>query len=220
MEQDIYKRLVITDIQDEVNDTKLFFLKELGEKLSYKAGQYLTFIVPEGETEVRRSYSIASSPVIDEPLYIGVKRINNGTFSRKLVDQAKVGDELLTLGAGGLFILPDDTSLYKEIFFFAAGSGIIPIYSLIRTALRTHTHLKIILVYSNNRQSSTIFYEPLIEFAVQFADQLKIEFIFSDAKYLSRAHLHADFIEQLVKEYSGSRYTEGLFYVCGPEAYM
>lgn len=217
---DIYKRLVITHIHEEVNDVKLFYLQEDGEKITYKAGQYLTFILPEGETEVRRSYSIASSPVLDEILYIGVKRINNGTFSRKLVDNAKVGDELLTLGAGGLFVIPEETSTCKELFFFAAGSGIIPIYSLLRTALYTHPHLQLILVYSNNRESTTIFYEPLKELAAQFADRLTIEFIFSDAKNLFKAHLHADLIEQLVKEYSGSRFGEALYYVCGPEAYM
>ncbi len=220
MQQDIFKRLVITDIYEEANDTKLFFLKEKGEKLDYKAGQYLTFSLPEGDAEVRRSYSIASSPVIDETLYIGVKRINNGMFSRKLVDQAQVGDELLTLGAGGLFVLTEEAAFCKELFFFAAGSGIIPIYSLIRTALYTHPHLQLILVYSNNRESTTIFYEPLKQLAAEFADRLKIEFIFSDAKNLFKAHLHADFIEQLVKEYSGSYFDDAMYYVCGPEAYM
>lgn len=220
VQRDIYKRLTITGIVEEVNNVKLFILQEEGDKIRYKAGQYLTFILPEGETEVRRSYSLASSPSLNEPLCIGVKRIQNGTFSRKLVDSAKVGDRLVTLGAGGVFVLPEDIQNYHQVFFFAAGSGIVPIFSLLKTALHDHPHVQVILIYSNHSVATTIFYEPLKNLAAQFPETLHIEFIFSDAKNLFRAHLHADLIEQFLKQYSGAHFDKALYYICGPEAYM
>lgn len=220
MQQSIFKKVVITEIKEEVNNVKLFYLKEEGEKLSYKAGQYLTFILPQGETEIRRSYSLASSPDLNEPLCIGVKRIQNGAFSRHLFDRAKIGDILTTLGAGGVFVLPADIQNYEVMFFFAAGSGIVPIFSLLKSALFVYPHLRVILIYSNSSQATTILYEPLKRLAEEFPGRLTIEFIFSDAKNLSRAHLHADLIERFVKQHSGAAFAEDLYYICGPEAYM
>jgi len=220
MQADIYKRLVITHIHEEVNSVKLFYLQEAGEKISYKAGQYLTFVLPHDEKEIRRSYSLASSPHLNEPLCIGVKRINNGVFSRHLVDRGSVGDELFAVGAGGVFVLPDDIDTYKQVYFFAAGSGIVPIFSLLKTALHKHPDLEVILVYSNSSVSTTIFYSQLKQLETQFAGKFSILFLFSDGKNLFKARLHAELIEQLLREHSGTHFDEALYYICGPDAYM
>src|SRR5437764_6277597 len=137
---ELYKTLRIKEIREEVKDFKTIVFEE-GHGLSYKAGQYLTLVRFEGSEELRRSYSITSSPELNEPLSIGVKRVENGAFSRILVDRAKAGDEILTTGSGGFFVLPDDVASYRQVFFFAAGSGITPIYSLIKTALHSQTKL-------------------------------------------------------------------------------
>src|SRR5689334_9796375 len=110
----LYKTLHIKNIKEEVKDFKTF---SFAENIIYKAGQYLTFVYHSHDEEVRRSYSITSSPVLNEPLSIGVKRIENGLFSRKLIDSAKNNDELISIGAGGLFVLPDDIAHYKQVFF-------------------------------------------------------------------------------------------------------
>src|SRR5690606_21057402 len=102
-----YQTLTITDIKTEAPGVKTFFLApETGQQISYKAGQYLTFILPEHAPEVRRSYSITSTPVLNEPLAIGVKRMENGIFSRYLSDRAKAADKLIPTGAAGFFTRP------------------------------------------------------------------------------------------------------------------
>src|SRR6201990_1503628 len=106
-ESNLYKTLRITNITENIKGFKTFSF-EGDETIQYKAGQYLTFVRYDHNEEIRRSYSITSSPILNEPLAIGVKRIENGLFSRLLVDSAKVGDELKTIGAGGIFILPVD----------------------------------------------------------------------------------------------------------------
>src|SRR6478736_3009106 len=114
----LYKNISIQNITENVKGFKTFSFGE-GHGIQYKAGQYLTFIRHEHGEEIRRSYSITSSPALREPLSIGVKRIENGLFSRLLVDAAVENDKLITIGAGGLFVLPADIDNYKQVFFFA-----------------------------------------------------------------------------------------------------
>ncbi|MBE7171531.1 MAG: iron-sulfur cluster-binding domain-containing protein [Williamsia sp.] len=218
--ESMLKRLSIVKIQEEANKIKLFYLQEEKEKIQYKAGQYLTFILPQSEHEIRRSYSLVSSPGIDEQLCIAVKRIQNGVFSRHLFDRAQIGDQLITLGAGGVFVLPDDIGNYETLFFFAAGSGIVPVFSLIKTALILHPYLRIALIYSNSSAPATLFREPLKRLAEAHAARFTIDFIFSNAKHLEKAHLQPHLIEQFVARYRGGTDGRTLYYICGPDSYM
>jgi ring-1,2-phenylacetyl-CoA epoxidase subunit PaaE len=215
----IYKTLVIDAVVEEVEGFKTIVFKN-GHGISYKSGQYLTLVRFENREEQRRSYSIISSPQLNEPLSIGVKRVANGVFSRWLVDRAKPGDEILTTGSGGFFMLPDDTISYNQLFFFAAGSGITPVYSLLKTALYAYPHLSLVLVYSNASAGKTIFLKDLQHLQEQFPKQLKIHFLFSNAADLSRARLNRDLLLSLLAQYGVSTNDQRLFYVCGPESYM
>lgn len=212
----------IKKIIQETFNTKSFVLETLdGTPLPYKAGQFLTFVFKHitGE-EVRRSYSLSSSPALDEPAAITVKRIDNGEYSRKLIDAAKVGDTLQTIGASGFFTLPLETNTYKQIIFIAAGSGISPIYSLIKTVLHTQPDMHIGLLYSNTKQDTTIFYKELNKLQQEFSERFKIEFLFSTSADLLRARLSFGLLEILLKEYAIDSLKNILFYVCGPYDYM
>ena len=215
--ESLFKTLKITGVKEEIEGVKTFYFAAEND-ISYKAGQYLTFVAKEGDKEVRRSYSITSSPILNEPLSIGVKRVENGLFSRLLVDYAKEDDELITTGAGGFFVLPQNIQDYDHVFFLAAGSGITPIYSLIKTALHAHPHLNVTLIYSNSSLSKTIFYNELKNLQEQFADRLNIEFLFSNVSDLYRAHLHADLLKEFLEKYSSGKKTA--YYICGPLNYM
>lgn len=219
MSESLYKKVIIKSINEEVSGFKTFVFEE-GHRIQYKAGQYITFVQQQAGAEVRRSYSITSSPFLGEPLSIGVKRVENGAFSRQLIDAAKVGDELLTIGSGGLFVLPDDIAAYKQLFFFAAGSGITPIYSLLKTALFGFPHLSIVLVYSNASVEKTVFHDSLKTLQQIFSDRFQLELLFSNAPDLSQARLHRDRILQLLKQRMEGDKEATLFYVCGPENYM
>jgi ring-1,2-phenylacetyl-CoA epoxidase subunit PaaE len=206
---------------EETNQSKTFVLSPLaGAQIDYKAGQFLTFVFSKHDMEERRSFSISSTPLLNEPLSITVKRLDNGEYSRKLIDNTSVGDELVTIGPSGFFTLPDDRSSYKQIFFFAAGSGITPILPLLKTLLYSNTDLKIVLIYSNRSIADTIFYETLLELAAKFLGKLTIEFLFSDAQNLGRARLSKWLLEVLLKEYSNCPFEQTLFYLCGPFDYM
>jgi len=213
----LYKTLHIKTINAEIRDFKTFSFKE---DIVYKAGQYLTFVYYAHEQEIRRSYSITSSPVLNEPLTIGVKRIENGLFSRMLIDNAAAGDELITIGAGGLFVLPVDIENYKQVFFFAAGSGITPIYSLIKTLLYAQPHIHVVLIYSNASPGKTVFLNDLKTLEKKFPNRLKIKFLWSNIVDLSKARLHRNLIIDFLNELSSADFETLLFYICGPESYM
>lgn len=214
----LYK-LVIDQIHQEVEGFKTFTFKN-GHGIHYKAGQYITFVQQTTHEEIRRSYSIVSAPLLNEPLTIGVKRIENGAFSRELIDHAKIGDELQTTGAGGFFTLPEDLSQIRQIFFLAAGSGITPIYSLLKTVLYFHPHVQVVLINSNPSPAKTIFFHKLNTLKEQFNKRFHLQFLFSSSPDLALARLNRQLLEELVRKHAITDYSRCLFYLCGPEAYM
>ena len=215
----LYKSLIIESIREQVEGFKTFTFKE-HHGIDYKAGQYITFVRKTTHEEIRRSYSIVSAPLLKEPLIIGVKRIENGAFSRQLIDHAKIGDELLSSGAGGLFTLPDDLSQFRQIFFLAAGSGITPIYSLLKTVLHCHESIQVVLIYSNPSPQKTIFLSELTQLEKEFSQRIQLQFLFSNSPDLSLARLNRELLIQLAHKNAICAFDNMLFYICGPEAYM
>ena len=211
-----FHTLTVKQIIEEVKGVKIF---RFHEHLPYQSGQYLTLVHP-ADYSIRRSYSITSAPVLEEDLSIGVKRMENGIFSRWLIDRVAVGDTIVTTGAAGFFTLPEDIEQYTQIFFFAAGNGITPIYSLLKTAVYRYLHLSVTLIYSNHSLQESMFYTALTRLQSQFPDTLQIEFIFSSDKDIYRAHLHKDLLYSFLDRYAKHTWEETLFYICGPENYM
>jgi ring-1,2-phenylacetyl-CoA epoxidase subunit PaaE len=209
--------LIIESIAQETVDTKSFVLKSADGQIIYKPGQFLTLLHPRSSA-VRRSYSLSSHPLLDQHLQITVKRIDNGEFSRWLFDRAKVGDLLQTIGASGFFTLPDDLSNDTMLLFFAAGSGITPILSLLKEVLFQRQQ-RILLIYSNHSERETIFYRELKELEKQFSKRLSIVFLFSSNKNLNHARLSWTLIIELIDEHVANK-AKALAYLCGPHDYM
>lgn len=169
--------------------------------------------------ELRRAYSLLSSPVLDEPLSIGVKRIANGSFSRWLVDKAAPGNSVLTIGAGGLFTLPEKVNSYATLFFFAAGSGITPVLSLVKTALYGHADVKVVLVYSNHSPDTAAYLQAVRELEQTFAARFRLMTLFSIDPDLRRAHLNRELLFAILDQNLADSHS-ALFYCCGPAAYQ
>ena len=214
-----YKKVRITKISEPLKDFKVFTL-EADEPILYQAGQYITLVHPGIEGEIRRSYSMTSCPGLHEDLSIGIKRIPNGFFSRLLIDHAKVGDQWQTSGTGGRFILPEKTEDFSGIFFFAAGSGITPVYSLIKECLYFHGRVNIALVYSNHDEPTTIFRNELKQLESQFKNRFHIEWLFSSISNLKSARLYRDLLIDIVTTVAPATFKNAPYYLCGPLPYM
>jgi len=215
----VFKKIRIVDIIQETKDARTFVL-ESEEPLPYRAGQFLSFVFQKPDREERRSYSFSSSPDINDPMAITVKRVVNGEYSRLLIDYAQVGDILTTINPAGFFTLPEDHRQFKQIFFLAAGSGITPVFSLIKTILHTRPEWQVVLIYSNHSKKDIIFHKALDILTGKFPDQFKIEYLVSVSHNLARARLSKWLLSVLISEYSVAALPETLFYLCGPFDYM
>lgn len=214
----VYKQVKVTGIIDETADCKTFVLEPVNWQPQYEAGQFLTFIFTHHDKEERRSYSISSSPLLDEPLQVTIKRIPNGQYSRWFFTQVSPGSLLTVAEPGGFFRLPSSYENIDHLFFLAAGSGITPVYSLIKTALCT-TALPVTLVYSNSRERDIIFHPSLLELNRLFPERFTIRFLFSDHYDIYHSRLSKTLLNHLLQLYN-IPLDKTFFYTCGPENYM
>ncbi|MBC7902936.1 MAG: ferredoxin--NADP reductase, partial [Gemmatimonadaceae bacterium] len=213
------KTVYIKEIRQETVDCKTFVLSA-DEPLHYQAGQFLTFIFSKWNGEERRSYSFSSAPIPGEEMAITIKRVTNGEYSRKLIDNYKVGDRLTTIGASGLFILPHADKNIRQLFFLAAGSGITPVFSLIKSALFQYPQFQIVLIYSNRDRSSAIFHDEISLLEKEHRERFRVEWLYSTNYNLTRARLGKWLLAELLREYRNAKDQETLFYLCGPFDYM
>lgn len=217
-----FDTLRIKEIIVETPNAKTFLLeREDGKSYTYQAGQFLTLIFEDLNSEsgfISRSYSICTTQ--EEGLGITIKKIPNGLISRRLHQEAKVGDKLKCIGVGGNFTLLTEWQSRKQIFFFAAGSGITPIFSIIKQILNTPSETQIVLIYSNRNVTDTIFYNQLLKLQISFPERLNIEWLFSNSPNLLRARLNNFLLLDLLKEYSKTAIQDLLCYACGPIEYM
>ncbi|MDB5252880.1 MAG: ferredoxin--NADP reductase [Flaviaesturariibacter sp.] len=211
----MYRSLRVTDAYEETPGFRIIRFGD-GHGISYEPGQYLTLVRIEAGEEVRRSYSILSLPSEGESLAIGVKRVANGLFSRWLVDTVTIGDEVTTTGAAGFFTLPEKVHDGESLVFFAAGSGITPVYALVRRALACFPEALVVLAYSSPSAEQTPFLSELALLAKQYLNRIRIDHFFSNERDLSRARLHREEIRRYASRY-GSR---SWYFACGPESYL
>lgn len=188
---------------------------ELASEYTFKAGQYLSLETKINGEDVRRSYSISSEEGKD--LGIVVKAIPDGTFSNYANSVLSKGDSLEVHPAEGKFILPEQLD-GKTFCAFAAGSGITPIMSMVRTLLSKSETAKFILVYGNKSPEQTIFLQDLLSLQKEFPEQFFPEFIYSEAKEDSAqfGRIERSTVNYVIKnKYQGLDISE--FYLCGPE---
>lgn len=214
------KNLKIIKIIQETSNAKTFVLEFLDDsKPVYQPGQFLTLVFNTRHGEKRRSYSISSSPVLGEPLSITIKKVYNGEFSRMLISHAKVGDVLDTAGISGLFLLPENIGDTLAYFFIAAGSGITPCFSMIKTILAT-AQSKVVLIYSNRNEAETIFYNQLKYLQETYPDRFVVRFLFSLIFDVNLSRLSSRLLQKFLDELLTVQVRDALFYVCGPFEYM
>src|SRR5712671_78027 len=171
-----FQKLAIKEIRKETPEcvSVLFEIpEEIKKDFSFKQGQSLTMrTFLEGE-EVRRTYSICASPLDDE-WRVAIKKQEGGLFSGFANEQLKKGDVLEVMPPVGKFYTNLDAQQKKNYVAFAAGSGITPVISIIKTVLRTEPKSQFTLVYGNRNKNSIIFKEELEALKDKFMDRFRI----------------------------------------------
>ncbi len=191
--------------------------KELIQTFAFTAGQYITIKKEIKGKELRRAYSISSSPKC-EGITIGVKKVDKGGFSDFAHNKLKVGDVLEVMPPEGRFIFKPSPNP-KSIVAFAAGSGITPIMSIAKTVLESNSKNNFVLVYGNKSYKETMFYTDLVKLQLEYTNRFHIYFILSqtqeDESIFGR--IEASTVNYVLKnKHKNLEFND--YYLCGPEA--
>jgi len=217
--------LKVASIERETDDAVTIHLKQpLLRKIKYTAGQYLSLEVDVDDQGAKgcRAYSISSTPGLDKTLSITVKRVAGGKVSNRLVQQLAAGDAVQTLGAHGRFVFAPQPGNRRHLVLFAAGSGITPIFSILKSALHFEPDSRVTLIYGNRNTDSVIFREKLEHLQRMFTDRLHVVHVLSQPDVPCRhsgrlTQQRVIEIMQSLPTHAG-RSTE--FYACGPSGMM
>jgi 3-ketosteroid 9alpha-monooxygenase subunit B len=182
---------------------------ELRHAFVYDAGQFVTLRVTAHGQQHMRAYSMSSSPGIDADLEVTIKRVSDGVVSNWLNDHLRRGDRIDVSVPGGSFLL-HDAKAAKDIIAFAAGSGITPIFSIVKMAL-ADTDRRIRVLYANRDRSAAIFLASLQRLEALHPARLHIDYSFDeDTGFVDGGD---------VARTLGSGLNSDI-YVCGPSPFM
>jgi ferredoxin-NADP reductase len=200
----------VAEVVAETADARTLVLavpEELAETFAYQPGQFCNLRVDiDGESHIR-CYSMSSAPALDEVLAVTVKRVPGGVVSNWLVDHLEAGDLVDVSPPSGFFQLtPVDTDLVA----YAAGSGITPVFSLVKTALAT-TDRKVRLLYANRDRDSVIFGRELRALDERHPDRVTVVESLDDEQGFVDAGAVRSFLGASVG---------GQHYICGPAPFM
>jgi ring-1,2-phenylacetyl-CoA epoxidase subunit PaaE len=173
--------LTVAHVQHETRDAIAVTFAvpdDLQQTFAYQQGQHLTLRTHIDGIDVRRSYSICSA-VQDRQLRVAIKRTPGGAFSSWANEHLQAGAVLDVMPPSGNFNVPLDASSARHYLVFAAGSGITPILSIIKTTLLAEPKSRFTLFYGNRASSSVLFREELSELKDIFMERLKIAYVMS-----------------------------------------
>jgi len=216
-----FHSLKIKDVRRETKDCVSIAFEipeDLKSEFQYKQGQYITLRKEFNGEELRRSYSACSSPVADDHLRIAVKEVEDGRMSKYLNNGIQPGQELEVMKPMGNFYVEMPANETKHLVAFAAGSGITPILSLLKTALAVNDNNSFTLFYGNKSTSDIIFKDELDSLETKFAGRFKVVHLLSREKTddpLFTGRMSSDKCSELMERFSDSKKADDYF-ICGP----
>ena len=215
-----FHKLAISEVKKETPSSVSITLEipeNLQPSFTFKAGQYITIKHTLEGKELRRAYSLCSSPTSGS-LRVGIKKVENGSFSVYANTKLKVGDVLEVMQPEGAFVFEPQNNLSTTYGAFVAGSGITPVLSIIKDILEREPNSSFVLVYGNQTLTECMFYSELETLKSEYTDRLKIEYIYSRSKELNalQGRIDKSVVNYLLKnKYGKSDFSS--FYLCGPE---
>ena len=216
-----FYKLRVADIYKETEDTSVVSFevpKDLNEEFKFRQGQHLTLKADINGEDVRRSYSLCSAPN-ENKWKVAVKMIPQGKFSTYVNEDLKSGDVLEVMSPSGNFGVEVDANNAKNYLFFAAGSGITPILSMIKAHLSNEANSTCKLFYVNKTAKSIIFKEELEQLRNTYFGRLEIYYFLTKERRdieLFNGRFDDDKMAVLCKTFIDIPDTNDVF-LCGPE---
>jgi ring-1,2-phenylacetyl-CoA epoxidase subunit PaaE len=216
--------LRVASLTHETRDAVVVTLEipeEERDAFSFAPGQNLTLRAHFDGEEIRRSYSICSAP-FEKTVSIAIKRVQDGLFSTWANKELRPGHAVECMAPSGSFGTPIQPESARCHVAFAAGSGITPVISILKTVLHEEPHSRFTLIYGNRASSSVIFKEELENLKDRYLDRFRLVFI------LSREHQDIDLFngridrakaDQLFQHWIDPKDID-VAYICGPQSMM
>ncbi|MEP5254532.1 MAG: FAD-binding oxidoreductase [Winogradskyella arenosi] len=216
-----FYKLKIKDIYKETKDTSVITFEvpqALHETFKFRQGQHLTLKADINGEDVRRSYSLCSSPY-EQEWKVAVKAIPGGKFSTYINESLTAGDELEVMSPSGTFGVECNPNKAKNYLFFAAGSGITPVLSMLKAHLQAEPNATCKLFYVNKTAKSIIFKEELEQLRNTFFGRLEIYYFLTKERRdieLFNGRFDDEKMQVLTKTFIDIPDTSEVF-LCGPE---
>lgn len=209
------RKLRVVEVRRETPNAISIVLERPAD-LEMKAGQFLTLILTINGVELRRSYSISSSPNDRKHLVITVKKVDGGVASTWIHEHVIAGMTLRARGPSGAFVF--EPGLANELVLIAGGSGITPVMSILRVALEDTTDTRVSLVFANTSEDSMIFAREITALSEKYAGRLRVTHVLETAGKTPCVNGRAD--REVVRTALAEVGENPKAYVCGPPAMM
>ncbi|MCG9791918.1 ferredoxin--NADP reductase [Flavobacterium algicola] len=215
-----FLKLIIKEVKRETaNAVSILFNipEELKSGYSFVAGQYVNLKLTLDGKEIRRAYSICSSPESGE-LRIAVKAVDNGVFSQFANKQLKAGDVIEVGKPEGKFTFEPVADKQNNYIAFASGSGITPVISIIKSVLKSEPKSSFVLIYGNKSPEETIFHQELHDLHLKYVSRFFIDNVYSKVNVENAQFGRID--KSVINFALNNKHKEidfDKFYLCGPE---
>lgn len=211
----VYHPLKVTQVIQETRQASSYVFEapeDLKTLFQYRAGQFLTVRILDKGRLLKRCYSFSSAPNVDAAMTVTIKHIPNGRVSGYFKKSVHEGDVLMVLPPAGGFVHTPQTDMPKHYVLFAAGSGITPIYSILKSVLNSEPESRTTLIYGNHDEPSIIFQKELDAMAAQHPDR------FSLTHVLER--LNPESVVRFLDAAAEAGPAHREYFLCGPEGMM
>ena len=220
----LYLDLIVRKIVRETEDAiSIVFQNPPASRISYRPGQFLTLILSINGKEERRSYSICTSPFVDEDVAVTVKRVKGGLVSNWLPDTLSEGNTAKVMKPMGSFTTEFLPGNERHLVMFAGGSGITPVMSMLKSVLVQEPGSKVSLIYGNRNIESIIFKQELDQLAIKFKGRLTIVHVLENPSPDWRGYtglLTKDLIDSMLGGLGDLSPDKTTYWLCGPEVMM
>ncbi len=212
-----YQTLTIKEVVNVAKDAvNLVFDKP--ENFEYQPGQFITIIKEVNGKKTRRAYSLCTTPYEDDNPAVTVKRVDGGSMSNHLNDNAKAGDEIEIMEPMGMFTTDYQRDRKRTAVFFGGGSGITPLMSILRTLLIEEPESKVSLIYGNRSEEYIIFKDLIKQLEEKHNGRFKTIHILEEGESPYKGRPTEEMILEICNDLKVDSETE--CYICGPQPMM
>lgn len=218
-----YFDLTVKNVIHETKDAISIAFVQPDKKIEYRSGQFLTLIISVKGKDIRRAYSLCSSPVVDEDLIVTVKRVDDGLMSNWLPDNLKAGAKVKVMEPMGQFTTEFAKENKRHLIMFAGGSGITPMMSIIKSTLIEEPDSICSLIYCNRDIDSIIFKNEFDRMQTTYEGRLHVIHILDNAPMNWQGYsglLNHDMLAKLFERIPNWGIEKTTYLMCGPEGMM